>query len=30
MDENDLTNEVVKGKKKGKHDKPKPWDDDPN
>jgi ribosomal RNA assembly protein len=30
MDENDVTNEVVKTKKKGKHDKPKPWDDDPN
>lgn len=30
MDENDVSNEVVKGKKKGKHDKPKPWDDDPN
>ncbi|KAK2431302.1 KRR1 small subunit processome component protein [Trifolium repens] len=30
MDENDVTNEVVKTKKKGRHDKPKPWDDDPN
>ncbi|XP_004491162.1 KRR1 small subunit processome component-like [Cicer arietinum] len=32
MDENELRNEVVpkEKKKKGKHDKPKPWDDDPN
>ncbi|XP_058781600.1 KRR1 small subunit processome component homolog [Vicia villosa] len=30
MDEHEVTNEVVREKKKGKHDKPKPWDDDPN
>ncbi|KAL5075904.1 hypothetical protein RYX36_014888 [Vicia faba] len=30
MEEHEVTNEVVREKKKGKHDKPKPWDDDPN
>ncbi|XP_027332421.1 KRR1 small subunit processome component [Abrus precatorius] len=28
--ENGVTNEAAKEKRKGKHDKPKPWDEDPN